>query len=148
MTERPTPSTSKDPAATSLTWLRQLAAPLTSLSKQFEPFVPGSDPGPVGALTLLGTLERVARESLEPVAAPPEPIQVETTKPATSRPQAPPVNASRFGTKKKEYRPALQDPSVIQALLALQGQPARPSVAAAAARAAGTTSTFQKGRTK
>lgn len=124
------------------TLLRQLAAPLVEHSLRFEPFVPGADTGPIGALSLLGTLERVTRDHLEPEPAAEAPIEVETQPRKTSlaRSYVPdPSLTARFGSEKKEYKPALRDPSVIQALLELQDQGeeprTRPSVAHAAARA-------------
>lgn len=68
-------------------------------SKTFEPFVPNSQQNTLYALTLLGNLAEITRQSFQ--------SKVEKQNP----PQSP---------VKKEYQPALKDASLIEALLELR----------------------------
>lgn len=126
--------------------LRSLARELIHCSSEFEPFVPGHRLGTQEALALLGGLESVARKSLGRVspeapsanAAPqakPEPqiktpIQAPPANPAPratapSQQAARQASRTRFDTRNAQYKPALRDPTVIEALLKLRNNRAQ-----------------------
>jgi hypothetical protein len=95
---------------------------LLSLSMEFEGRL-GGEPPAFAALRLLGGLEEIARASLAYRQA-----TVPTPAP-TSRPTAgtiaippPPPQQTLWSTRSKTYRPALGDPSVIEALLKFKDQ--------------------------
>lgn len=82
------------------------------------------------SLRLLGGLAELARESIAPappvapaLAAQAQPVR-QTSVPAHAQSQLQPKPHSRpearaYGTQRGEYRPALRDPSIVDALLAL-----------------------------
>lgn len=127
--------------------LRSMAQQLLSFSIEFEPFVPGAQRGPQETLQLLGTLEAVARKSLEEHARSRTEALVREAQARAAAAEAEAVRASmeashaarmaqsqaarlataaqkrvEYDSRNSGYRPALRDPSVVDALLALRSR--------------------------
>ncbi|HAR44337.1 MAG TPA: hypothetical protein DCS07_17190 [Bdellovibrionales bacterium] len=67
------------------------------------------------ALNLLGPLETLTRDSLP--KPPPLPVPKAVLQPMPLPASLPPLDPTQFETSKDEYKPALQDQSLIEALL-------------------------------
>lgn len=102
---------------------------LLSLSAQFEEGLsrPRAEAPGIAALRLLAELEGVARASLahQTAFSPPPP---RASRPVASPPPAAARPSTVWSTRSKAYRPALGDPSVIEALLKYRDQ--APSIEA------------------
>ncbi|MBC7693790.1 MAG: hypothetical protein H7222_18635 [Methylotenera sp.] len=103
--------------------LKQLAQELLVHSAQFEPFVPGHRPHPMDALKTLGKLEQTTQLSMNPFIQKAEAArnlaeaqiqtQAHTAEKAAIAARTP---TPQFDAR-TEYKAALKDPGVVQALL-------------------------------
>lgn len=121
--------------------LVETAKQLLSLSPQVESSARMSAPE---ALQLLNGLEQITRDSLRShlsphaghVSAPAQSPQIPNKllearrqmglKPTPASASSAARNAARYETTKKEYQPALKDPTIIEALLAYRGKSPPP----------------------
>lgn len=106
-------------------FLKQLARQLVSDSEQMGTFE---------TLSLLGGLEKVARESMKPTIDEIEALKAAETaaRQAAMEAKAKAIAASRvkFDTSREEYKPALSNPDLVQALLKFRSDAERAQTSA------------------
>lgn len=98
--------------------IAETARTLLTPSAKFEPFVPDLGRDPIRALGMLSQLEFITRASLQ--AAAPAIAPAQAPAPVSAPPSVMSSPGQIFHSSKKEYRAALQDSSVVEALLSLR----------------------------
>ena len=106
--------------------LRKIAQTLTVLSQEYEPFVPSQTAHLGSDLSLLGSLEKMTRKSIEEVIKASKASKAAAAPPPSLKKTSESMPA-RFDSKHPEYRQALKDPSLVQALLKLAQEAHAPS---------------------
>ena len=101
------------------TMKKRFAKELVNHSSRFEPFAPTARPNGIDALSMMNGLENLARESVQKEAHE-QRMEKEKTQP---KPLPQKTNVT-YATRNPQYKAALKDEALIQALLDLQNKSA------------------------